>query len=214
MTPRRARLGLAAFAVLTGALAANVFVLQPPGRRLPAIADHRSDETLGTWLATGTVTREGTTSPQPTPTAAAGGSELTRAIQRELKAKGYETGPLDGVATPVTQAAIMAYEADNGLTLTATPREALLQHILLGASSDAPSQQQTQPSETTLDLVRTVQVALAKLGYAPGSEDGRLSEETIRAIRKFESDQRMKVTGRISGELVAKIATPVRLPSQ
>ena len=46
--------------------------------------------------------------------------ELTRAVQRELKAKGYETGVVDGVAGLVTRAAIMAYEADHGLTLTAS----------------------------------------------------------------------------------------------
>jgi hypothetical protein len=33
-----------------------------------------------------------------------------------------------------------------------------------------------------------------------------LSEETIRAIRKFESAQGMKETGRISGPLAAKLA--------
>ncbi len=35
-------------------------------------------------------------------------SRLTRAIQRELKAKGYEAGAVDGVAGLVTRAAIMA----------------------------------------------------------------------------------------------------------
>ena len=41
-------------------------------------------------------------------------SDLTRAIQRELKAKGYEAGAVDGVIGLVTRGAIMAYESDAG----------------------------------------------------------------------------------------------------
>jgi peptidoglycan hydrolase-like protein with peptidoglycan-binding domain len=210
-------LGLAAFAVLTGALVINLLVLQPPGRGLGTSPEARINELNGTAMKTA--------SAAPAPTAGRpgevmadqdGSSELTRAIQRELAAKGYETGAVDGIASPVTQAAIMAYEADNGLALTGEPRQGLLQHIVLGATGDLPGAgRDSSPAPSTSEgglgtaaerIIRSVQASLRRLGYAASSEDGRMSPNTILAIRKFEADQRMPATGRVSGELMAKLA--------
>ena len=53
-------------------------------------------------------------------------SETIRAIQRELRQRGYGAWSSDGVMRPVTRAAIMAYEHDQGLPLTGEASEALL----------------------------------------------------------------------------------------
>jgi peptidoglycan hydrolase-like protein with peptidoglycan-binding domain len=130
--------------------------------------------------------------------------ETTRAIQVALAAKGYETGGTDGIAGPVTQAAILAYEVDTGLPLTAEPSDDLLAKIKegrRGASAAAGS----APGVKAEALIRSVQTQLAKLGYKVGRADGRLGEATIAAIRAFEKQQAMPDTGRISGDLVTRL---------
>jgi len=218
MTPLRARLGLAAFAVLTGGLVINLHVLQPPGRGLGTSPEARINELNGTEMKTASAA-PASTSGRPGEVMADrdGSSELTRAIQRELAAKGYETGGVDGIASPVTQAAIMAYEADNGLAVSGEPRQGLLQHIVLGVTGELPGASRDRPPAPSTSqgglgtaaegIIRSVQASLRRLGYTSSSEDGRLGPDTILAIRKFEADQRMPATGRISGELVAKLAS-------
>ena len=46
-----------------------------------------------------------------------------------------------------------------------------------------------------------------QLGYMTTVPDGRLNDTTRRAIRKFEVDRKLKETGRISGELLAKLTS-------
>lgn len=214
MTPGSIRLTLVAFVALSCAFLANVFYLQPAGtgRNLAsggAAPQGGAGEPAAAWSLQLASRGETNAINAPGERGADDRVELTRAIQRELKAKGYDAGAVDGVAGLVTRAAIMAYEADHGLMLTAEPRQALLQHIILGSGmsprGDAPGGT-TEIGPEARTVVQTVQTALAKLGFQPGATDGRLSEETIRAIRKFESAQGMRQTGRISGPLAARLA--------
>jgi peptidoglycan hydrolase-like protein with peptidoglycan-binding domain len=130
--------------------------------------------------------------------------QVTRDIQSALAARGYETGGTDGIAGPVTQAAILAYETDNGLPLTAEPSETLLQTIKEGRRV-ALTGGALAPGPKADALIRSVQTSLAKLGYKAGGADGRLGEATIAAIRAFEKQQAMPDTGRISGDLVTRL---------
>lgn len=135
-------------------------------------------------------------------------TETIRALQRELRQRGY--GPLvsDGIMRPVTRAAIMAYEHDQGLPLSGEASEMLLGRVLLGAS---PSFEPTSgaarkvASQRAAQIVRTAQEMLAKLGYQPGQIDGRLSEETVRAVREFELDKGLACKGRISAEVLLRL---------
>ena len=200
MTPYWVRPGLAAFALLCGGLAANLLYLQQGTRTVaqgPAPA----------WSLQLTT---GSTGPARTEEREGGGdrTELTRAIQRELRAKGYEAGTVDGVAGLVTRAAIMAYEADRGFPLTGEPDEALLKRLVLGTEGAAPSAGGA-PSATGPEaerVIRAVQRGLGSIGLRPGAIDGRLSAETVKAIRAFEMAQKLPESGRISGSLVARLA--------
>lgn len=216
------KVALTVFAGLSGALAINVLVLQPPsGRGLGTASITRSEEgNGGSWLGPlssgtgGSADAVAAVSSAPERVsdadASQGGStaELVRAIQRELKAKGYETGAVDGVAGLVTRAAIMAYEADTGLAITGEPRQGLLQHIVLGsAQGAAQGARSTEAGSRAAAITMAVQKALTQLGYAAGAVDGHMSAETSAAIRKFEADHRLPRSGRISGELVAKLTS-------
>lgn len=218
MTPTAVRLGLFAFVVLTGALTTNVFILQPPlghvasfdpaGTRTGTeeqVAARPSAPSTGAEvppldIETGAVHPVGE---------AEDASGLTRAIQRELKAKGYETGAVDGVLGLVTRGAIMAYEADANLPLTAEPRQALLQHIVLGSADIAPADRAgpAEPGPEAEAVIKGVQRAFRRLGLMTTMPNGRLNDETRRAIRKFETERDLRETGRISGELLARLAT-------
>ena len=139
--------------------------------------------------------------------AGANGAEIVRGIQRELDARGYEAGQPDGIAGLVTRAAIMAYEHDYGLALTATPSQELLSRIVLGSSAPPlPRGAADKIAAGEADSVALmVEQQLAVLGYTPGKADGKLDEHTSRAIREFEVDQKLAESGRISGPLVSRL---------
>ncbi len=131
--------------------------------------------------------------------------DTVRAVQRELRQRGY--GPLvsDGSVRPATRAAIMAFEYDHGLPLTGQVSEALLRRILFGGSPTAdPGAGRVRTAEAEA-LVRSVQQSLTALGYRPGPPDGQLSEDTIRAIREFEMDKGLVPKGRISAEVLGQL---------
>jgi len=133
--------------------------------------------------------------------------DTIRAIQRELRQKGYGNLSSDGTLRPQTRAAIMAYEYDTGLVLTGQASEALLTRILFGGSPAAEPAGKVGSAEAA-ELVRFVQHSLAALGYQPGPADGQLKAETVRAIREFEMDKGLVPKGRVSAELMAQLAAP------
>ncbi len=135
-------------------------------------------------------------------------ADIIRGVQRELNARGYEAGPPDGVAGLVTRAAIMAYEHDYGLSITARPNEALLSRIVLGSSAP-PGTVVAQDTRLTADaesIVKAVKQMLGDLGYQAGKVDGNITPQLRRAIRQFEIDQKLPESARISGPLVSRLA--------
>jgi len=133
--------------------------------------------------------------------------DTIRAIQRELRQKGYGNLAADGTLRPHTRAAIMAYEYDHGLVLTGQASEGLLTRILFGGSPAAEPAGKVGTAEAA-ELVHFVQQSLAALGYQPGPADGQLKAETVRAIREYEMDKGLVPKGRVSAELLSQLAAP------
>jgi len=231
MLPGRLKIQLIAFFLLSGGVAANLFLLQKGGRgpfgepvlisqnhlaghpgagrgvtgSLGAVSAGASSTKIQARFTNGATHRddnggvgaEGLNNPV----------ELTRAIQRELNGRGYQSGVADGLVGPLTRAAIMAFEYDHGLGLTGQPTSGLLKQILLGRAAVSPSRGEyvrVQSAEAKA-IIRSVQDLLAKLGYKPGPINGRLDPRTSRAIRKFEMDQALPESGRISGPLISRL---------
>ncbi len=132
-----------------------------------------------------------------------------RAVQSELGRRGYEPGPADGTPGLVTRAAVMAYEHDQGLPLTADASPEVLAHLRHGTSAPgaAIGYDMREPHSIghAEQVIRAVQSQLGQLGYFASPPDGTQSEETVRAIREFEMDQGLVPSGRISGQLVARL---------
>jgi peptidoglycan hydrolase-like protein with peptidoglycan-binding domain len=132
-----------------------------------------------------------------------------RSVQAELTRRGYEPGAADGVPGLMTRAAVMAYEHDQGLPLTAEPSPEVLAHLRHGTSAPGAAiglqPGAPQPASHAEQVIRSVQLALGQLGYLAAAPDGFVSEQTIRAIREFEMDSGLVPTGRISGPLIARL---------
>ena len=204
MLPGRVKLQLVAFALLSGGVAANLFLLQARGglgSGGQASGEGRMAGAASVSLVdTGSIGREPGRRVTVTPLAPIAVpqdiADVTRAVQRELQIRGYETGVADGVPGSMTRAAIMGFEYDHGLALTGQPSQKLLKRILLGggdgASRRVGSRGQSAQAES---VIRSVQTSLAKLGYRPGPGSGRLTSETARAIREFEVDQALPEFG-------------------
>src|SRR5262249_28190101 len=135
--------------------------------------------------------------------------ETVRAIQRELKLRGYGPVPIDGGAGLATRAAIMAFEHDHGMALSGEASEQLLKRIVLGAVEPVNVSHTVVDrvgSPRAAEVIRSVQQWLAALGYQPGQINGRLGEETVRAIREFEANKGLVPRGCISAALVGQLS--------
>lgn len=208
MSLRYARLGLAAFTLLTAGVAVNMLNQPASAPRLARVGAPSVDQTPR-------AVQSQPERPVVTPRTAKDGrsiedavaSETIRAVQRELHARGYEPGTQDGVPGLVTRAAVLAFEEDHKLPLTAEPSENVLKAILLGGAplltGSIGTTERVAPGVEF--VVRAVQQHLTSLGYQTRRTDGRLNPDTTRAIREFELDQGTPATGRITGPLMARL---------
>jgi uncharacterized protein len=63
----------------------------------------------------------------------------------------------------------------------------------------------TTQSNGSGSLVGSVKLALAALGYDPGSQDNTLSDSAVAAIKAFQKDHGLPPSGEISGDLLAAL---------
>jgi peptidoglycan hydrolase-like protein with peptidoglycan-binding domain len=157
---------------------------------------------------------------------------LITGIQRELARLGLYSGVIDGLPRSHTSAAISHYESAAGRPVTGTPTSELLQamkqplptapqHTAAAPSSDpiaAELDQREQQRAATIAAAekakaatqmqanyRIVQGALNRIGYGPVPVDGSAGQETIDAIRRFELDNGLPVSGEPSDALIARL---------
>lgn len=142
-------------------------------------------------------------------------SKLTSDIQSELAKMGYYDGALDGLIGPNTHSAIMRYQRENGLTGNGRATTGLLEHIKFNQRiRDAIKQSPVSKLPKTATQIQKVQAGLADLGYAPGPIDGVMGEQTVQAIRSFERDHRLKVTGKVTEALLKELGQTTGLSSR
>ncbi|MTI17075.1 peptidoglycan-binding protein [Rhodobacteraceae bacterium RKSG542] len=158
---------------------------------------------------------------------------LVRDVQRELRRLELYEGSIDGLEGPATQRAVRAYERSRQLSETGLVTAALLAKLTMDSNIDfsqgddvplprtAPSSSATNIQATKVSLtssqpaapakpasdpkVLEVQKVLAKLGYGPLSLDGISGGQTTSAVKRFQADNGMTVTGAISPTLVSRL---------
>ena len=134
MTPRHARIALAGFAVFAAAVTYNALYRQgaasPPDRgaedsraRTPTARSEPAEKPAAKPKARGEQGKRSAVQKADEVAAAVAAPEKTdfetiRAIQRELKQRGYRPGPADGRLRTETVAAIKSFESDQGMAPT------------------------------------------------------------------------------------------------
>jgi len=154
---------------------------------------------------------------------------LVRDVQVELRRLGLYEGTLDGLKGPATERGVRAYQRTRGLPETGLVDTALLARLAMdtgGASPEpsgppipprAPEAGNTSsapvppapvagtPSVPRDARLARVQKALASLGYGPIDIDGLMGTQTANAIRRFELDRGMAITGEADADLKREI---------
>ncbi len=137
----------------------------------------------------------------------AGGEATTftiRDVQQLLNRRGYDAGPADGVMGPQTRAAIRTYQVDAGLPVTGEPTADL------HASLTAQDRSESAPPAGAAELPSTgqvieVQSALRRRGYDILAVDGELDPPTVAAIRRYQADAGLPVTGQPDAALIRSL---------
>ena len=134
-----------------------------------------------------------------------GGSPLVRILQRDLGARGYPPGPIDGLYGPLTRHAVTGFQAAHALHVNGVvgPRTwTALSHPALTLGPGAGDQ---AGGENT---VRSLQRDLAAAGDPPGPIDGRYGTLTDRALTRFQRSHDLPATGIAGPRTLALLANP------
>ncbi|MFN3251055.1 peptidoglycan-binding domain-containing protein [Roseibium album] len=141
-------------------------------------------------------------------------STLVLDLQISLRRIGLYEGPLDGLSGPATERAIRAFERRAGQAETGKAHEGLLALILMHGDEPAESfvpvprakpgfsgtSVQDIPVASDVDVdadpqLMRIQKALSDLGYGPLKADGVMGSNTTAAIKRFELDRGLPLTG-------------------
>ena len=130
------------------------------------------------------------------------GYALIYTLQQRLKDLGYYTIKVDGIYGSGTQRAVREFQRINGLSITGKADNAT--QVLLYSSAAKPAGGSIAPSGNYQTLSRSgryksavvlLQKRLRALGYYSGNIDGYFGSQTYRAVRNFQSRNRLTVTG-------------------
>ena len=181
--------------------------------------------------ATATVTAPPPTNTAAAPPAAVDDAKLlTTAVQRELARLGIYTGTIDGLYGPRTKAAIATWQTAAGITVTGEPTPELLAALRkpvtappVAAQVPAVVKNAASTDEVAAAVVRAeqlererdalaqgkqlrqVQEALNQIGYGPLAVDGKPSQATSDAIRGFQLENGLPLTGELNDKVIARL---------
>ncbi|TYC65308.1 peptidoglycan-binding protein [Stappia sp. BW2] len=156
-------------------------------------------------------------------------STLVLDLQIALRKIGLYEGPLDGLNGPATERAIRGFERHAGQIETGEATEALLALVLMqgespmanvqgpvprpkpgfsGTPSQAGAQSLDEEAEAGIDVdpkLKKLQQALSELGYGPLKADGVMGANTTAAIRRFEFDRGLPMTGEPGPKVIERL---------
>jgi peptidoglycan hydrolase-like protein with peptidoglycan-binding domain len=205
-----ARLVFLAFLGLTGSIIYNALYLQEEHRAVSGAMGQPGAPLKGSPVTVAKLPPVSTDLPPVAPQKG-GPTLIVRAVQRELAARGFAVGPVDGKQSAKTKAAISAYEKAHDLPVTGTATDELLRHILLGDSvpsggaTGSVTEKTGKAAFASAANVRAIQQILADLGYSPGPIDGAMGDATSRAISAFQHDRKLPETGTITPKLLGEL---------
>jgi peptidoglycan hydrolase-like protein with peptidoglycan-binding domain len=147
-----------------------------------------------------TTTTPASTTTIATTTTAAGpvATATTAVVQEQLEALGYFEGVKDGVAGPVTVAALEAFQEDAEITVD-------------GEFGPETAEALATAVEADTDFVKGIQEDLTEIGLYTGPTDGDYGSGTVAAVEKLQEQCEIEVDGRFTVKthlcLIAELAT-------
>ena len=145
------------------------------------------------------------------------GSEVKQ-LQQKLKDLGYLSGSADGKFGKATEAAVITFQKNNGLTADGKAGTATLNKLYSGTAKKFTGTQAklddnnsssgrdtsnisstgyvTLESGSTGEPVKTLQNRLKELGYYHGNVDGNFGEGTETAVMAFQQNNNLTVDGK------------------
>ena len=121
-----------------------------------------------------------------------------RSLQQKLKQLGYYTGSVDGSFGDATEAAVMAFQLRNNLTVDGKAGPAT-QRVLYGTGAKSPVTYSALRMGDTGTPVRNLQYTLYELGYYDGSIDGDYGQTTADAVRAFQIQNKLDPVDGVAG---------------
>lgn len=118
-------------------------------------------------------------------------------LQSDLRRLGYSVPVVSGRVDSDTAQAIRAYQKDNNLLVDGRLSPELVAHIQGKASAGAVIEDRAS--------IRSVQQALNERGYDAGPADGIMGGKTRDAIRTFQSDANLPLSGTITQETLVQL---------
>jgi len=219
--------GIVLLLVAAGAILANALYRQPGPHPAPIFAVKPrpvATDVVALLPRARPATAKSDAAPHPR-------ADLLVEIQRELIKRGLFEGAADGLLGPKTDAAIRDFETLANLKVTGEPSEELLRTLQRPAKTDSHKSDSLKldatrgrndlihdlltapaPGAGVAPRIVAVQRALNDFGYGPVKATGTIGPETTAAIRKFESERKMPVTGQVSGRLIRELAAVTGRP--
>ncbi len=119
-------------------------------------------------------------------------------LQQRLKQLGYYSGSSDGSFGDATEAAVMAFQLRNDLTVDGKAGPAT-QRKLYGTGNNSPiSYSSLRPGDSGT-AVRNLQYTLYELGYYDGNMDGDYGQTTADAVRAFQIQNKLSPVDGVAG---------------
>jgi peptidoglycan hydrolase-like protein with peptidoglycan-binding domain len=146
--------------------------------------------------------------------------QLIADIQRALASRGFYDGAADGIWGAKTDAAVRDFIQATGLSISPDANDSLLRAIVTsrakaGSRAAMPEPARADPIARLIapsKRVVAIQRALADFGYGQIKPTGIEDSETRVAIEKFERDQQLPVTGKVSEPFVRDLAAMTGRP--
>ena len=126
-------------------------------------------------------------------------------LQSALAERGYDTGPADGVVGPRVRGAIRTYQADAGLPVTGEATHSLLANLESGDGDAADDNTQGNSAGNSTSGILQVEGELQRRGYYVGEFDGVADDQFRTAIRAYQRDANLPVTGEASAALLESL---------
>lgn len=134
-------------------------------------------------------------------------------MQRRLQTAGYLKGEIDGVYGQDTVHAVQAFQKNHGFPISGAIDEMTYSALEAVEGKDSAKQAPAKPSHSsnnyvvgdTGSAVESIQRKLKRLDYLDGVADGIYGGQTAMAVRAFQKDEGLSVTGEVDHQTLVTL---------